>query len=254
MELTPEGERAAFAASDILSRIDHLCLMFSERKSLDVVLDLAVSVNLFAGMPTGVDELFLEHSDSLRFLELGCDECYQRVCSGEVDAAVVMCMERSFTECDMIEIGRSTSYAIANEKSELAKKGSIDASDFRGRTLLVMSDIGFQYAPLLAQLNAFGLGSPATSIMPSTSSMIHLVRTRQEDMVGIVSKRFAMTPPGGTVSVPLGDSRLDWHFYVLYRVDASKKASVMKFVRDVKAAFAAGEARWREEEEALRSK
>lgn len=248
MELTPEGERAAFAANEILNRIESLKLMFSDGGSADLTLNLAVSINLFAGMPSGVDEMFIVHSDTLRFLELDCEECYKRVCSGEVDAAVIMSMERQFPECDVVEIGRSSSYVVANENAALAQKESLVAADLHDQRLLLMSDIEFQYSPLLAQLSALGVENPDVSIVPSTSTMIHLLRTRCEGLVSIVSKRFALTPPRDTVAVPVGDPRLDWHFYVLYNTETDKKLAAMQLVREIRAAFALGEARWREEE------
>lgn len=237
MGLTLEGSQVVFAATEIITRVDHLRTMFSDRKSFDITLSLAVSTNLFAGMPTGVDDFLLEKAESLRFLELDCEECYRLVCSGETDAAVVMCMERKFPECDVVEVGRSCSYIITNESSKLAKKESILVSDLIDQKLLLMSGLAFQYAPLLVQLSALGFSKTDVSILPSTSSMLHVVRTRQEGSVGIVSEKFAAVPPRGTVSVPVGDSKLDWHFYILYKASEANFGSVMRFVRGIKNAF-----------------
>lgn len=248
MELTPDGKRVAKVVDDILAKVEGLRTMFAEVTRSDVELNLAVSTNLFAGMPTGVDDLFFEYSSNLRFYELECAECYRRVCDGEVDAAVVMSMERQFPGCEVVEIGRSTAYIITNKGSKLAQQETVCAADIGNQRIMLMSSLEFQYAPLLSQLKSLGFDSLDTSTMPSTSSMIHLVRMWHEGSVGIASKRFGMNPPRGTASVPFEDSSLDWHFYVLVKVDADKKASVMKFVKEVKSAFALGVARWSEEE------
>lgn len=244
MELTPEGRRVAQAVDEILGNIDGLRTMFSEVANSNVELNLAVSTNLFAGMPSGVDELFFEYSNNLRFYELDCAECYRRVLEDEVDAAIIMCMEREFPGCEVVEIGRSTAYIITNKDSQLAQQKTARAADVGKQRLMVMSSLDFQYIPLLAQLRGLGLDSLDTSTMPSTSSMIHLVRMWNEGSIGICSRRFARNPPHGTVSVPFEDPSLDWHFYVLLKVNAEKKASVMKFVKEVKNAFSLGEACW----------
>ena len=104
------------------------------------MLNLAVSTNFFAGMPLAVDELLLERSSSFRFFERDCGECYRLVCSNEVDAAIIMCMEREFSDCSVVEVGRSKSYVIANERSDLAKKESVSVDDLRNEKLLLMSE------------------------------------------------------------------------------------------------------------------
>lgn len=237
MVLTEEGRQVAYVVDEVLERVDRLGSMFQDGLAARSMLNLAVSTNFFAGMPLAVDELLLERSSSFRFFERDCGECYRLVCSNEVDAAIIMCMEREFSDCSVVEVGRSKSYVIANEGSDLAKKESVSVDELQNEKLLLMSEPGFQYRPLFSQLCAIGYNRSSVSILPSTSSMLHMVRTRRGGSVGIASRRFAVTPPGGSVSIPLADPRLDWHFYALYKPEAVNSHAIASFIQDIRVAF-----------------
>ena len=131
MVLTEEGRQVAYVVDEVLERVDRLGSMFQDGLAARSMLNLAVSTNFFAGMPLAVDELLLERSSSFRFFERDCGECYRLVCSNEVDAAIIMCMEREFSDCSVVEVGRSKSYVIANEGSDLAKKESVSVDELR---------------------------------------------------------------------------------------------------------------------------
>lgn len=242
MILTQDGRQVAYVVDEVLGKIDRLGSMFQERRAPHVMLNLAVSTNFFAGMPVAADDLLLEKSNVFRFFERDCGECYELVCDNKVDAAVIMCMEREFPDCRVVEVGRSKSYVIANEESALAKKESVSVEDLRGEKLLLMSEPGFQYGPLFSRLGAIGFDRTSVSILPSTSSMLHIVRTRREGSVGIASHRFSIAPPRGSVSVPIADPQLDWHFYALYKPEAANAHIVTEFIQDIQAAFSQGDA------------
>ena len=236
MVLTEEGRKVAPVTEEIIARVDGLRVTFSDRGSAASALSLAVSVNLFAGMPEGVDEVLMRRPGNLQFLEFGCEQCYELVCAGKVDAAIVMCMDRAFPNCNTMRIGGSVAYALVSETSPLARKSGCTASDLVDKTLILMSEPSFQYEPLFTQLDKLGFDRSFASVFPSTSSMIHLVRTREE-AVSIPSRKFAANPPRGTVSVPIADSRMNWGFYILYKGGERGTDDVMRLIHDIRKAF-----------------
>ncbi len=236
MVLTEDGKKMAPVVEDIVDKIDSLRTMFSA-PTQPSVLSLAVSVNLFAGVPDSVDDIFLKNSKNLQFLELDCEQCYEQVCAGKVDAAVVMCMDRTFPKCKATRVGGAVAYALVDESSRLAKKSGCVASDFVDKSLILMSEPTFQYEPLFFQLDRLEYDRSKVSVIPSTSSMIHLVRSHGENCVSIPSRKFAMRPPGGTVSVPIVDPRMNWGFYILYKDGEELREEVVDFIKQVGKAF-----------------
>lgn len=235
MVLTASGRQLAVEASEIVARVDSLHVMFAGSDELDLPLNLAVSTNLFAGIPASTDEYIAQHADWLRVSEMDCEECYRCVCSGRVDVAVIMCMERRFPDCDSLEIAESTSFALMCDSSPLSQKTSLSIVDVKDQKLLLMSEPGFQYEPLFLQLDSLGFDRANASVIPSTSSMIHMVKRRGG--MGLVSDKFSAAPPAGFCVIPLSDSRLNWHFYVLFQKSAARFQSIAKFVQGVRSTF-----------------
>lgn len=126
MLLTPAGRQLASEAGEIVARVDGLHVAFANSDASDAVLNLAVSTNLFAGIPPSTDEFIAQHADRLRIAEASCADCYRFVCSGKADVAVIMCMERKFPECDVLEIGESATYALTSSSSTLGGGGGSD--------------------------------------------------------------------------------------------------------------------------------
>ncbi|MCB7084418.1 LysR family transcriptional regulator [Gordonibacter urolithinfaciens] len=235
MLLTPAGRQLASEAGEIVARVDGLHVAFANSDASDEVLNLAVSTNLFAGIPPSTDEFIAQHADRLRIAEASCADCYRFVCSGKADVAVIMCMERKFPECDVLEIGESASFALMSSSSPLARKEGLAAADLKDQKLLLMSEPAFQYEPLFAQLDALGFDRANVSVIPSTSSMIHVVKRRGG--TGIVSDKFSVAPPEGFCAIPLSDSRLNWRFYILFKKGAPGFPTVAKFAQGVRGTF-----------------
>lgn len=235
MLLTPAGRQLASEAGEIVARVDGLHVAFANSGVSDAVLNLAVSTNLFAGIPPSTDEFIAQHADRLRIAEASCADCYRFVCSGKADVAVIMCMERKFSECDVLEIGESVSFALMSSSSPLACKEGLAAVDLKDHKLLLMSEPAFQYEPLFAQLDALGFDRANVSVIPSTSSMIHVVKRRGG--TGIVSDKFSVAPPEGFCAIPLSDSRLNWRFYILFKKSAPGFPAVAKFAQGVRGTF-----------------
>lgn len=212
---TEQGVQAARQANSILFDLDALRSLFATGSGEKRVMDLAVTMNLFVGIPEATSAYFSKRASELRFFELDCEGCYDSVCSGKVDAAFVMCMERLFPECSSIRVAAPSSFVLAGEDSALSKKRRINAADLRGTKLALMSKPPFQYIPLFKMLDALGYDRSDASVISSTSTMLNLVRSCS--CVGIVSERFAQNPPRGTVAIPFDDDRLNWRFYMLYR-------------------------------------
>ena len=100
---------------------------------------------------------------------------------------------------------------------------------------MLMSEPPFQYEPLFEQLDSLGFDRRAVSVIPSTSSMVHIMKSRKS--VGIVSEKFSIDPPRGSIAVPIADMRLNWHFYILYQASSEKYPYIAKFAEGVRRAF-----------------
>ena len=237
MSLTENGTRAVRVIDEVITNVDKLRVMFSEREPDGASLSLAVSVNLFAGMPDGLERVFEKCSNHVQFLELDSEQCYDLVCAGKADAAIVMCMDRTFPQCNAIRIGGSLAYALVSDESPLAGKSGCVPSDFIGYNLILMSEPSFQYEPLFSHLDRNGFDRSAVNVIPSTSSMIHLIRARGQKCVAIPSRKFAANPPRGTVAVPIVDQRMNWGFYILYRDEGKKRDDLMRLMKDIQEAY-----------------
>ncbi len=235
--LTPAGKIVARRVDGIVSAVDSLRVLFVNVEDEARTLNLAISNNLFAGIPLGVDEYFVEWGRQLRFVEMDCERCYRSVLSGKVDAAIVSCMERSFQSCSSYEVMDSPAYIITDKSSPLAEKEFVSVSDLRDQRLLLMSEPTFQYEPLFAQLDMLGYDRSCANVIASTGSMVHMVRRHGGGICGIVSAKFADNPPLGTSVVQLSDPQLKWHFYILFRLSADSSTIVMKLAQGVRSAF-----------------
>ncbi|HIT46002.1 MAG TPA: LysR family transcriptional regulator [Candidatus Aphodovivens excrementavium] len=235
MVLTTEGKRVAKEASSIVAKVDNLRVMFSTAAGSSERLTFYVGTNILAGIPASVDAYIATHADKLQMIEASCEFSYKQVCSGEADIALIMCMERRFPECDSLEVSSSISYAITAADSPLAKLPSLTAANLKDMRLLLMSEPPFQYEPLFEQLDSLGFDRRAVSVIPSTSSMVHIMKSRKS--VGIVSEKFSIDPPRGSIAVPIADTRLNWHFYILYQASSEKYPYIAKFAEGVRKAF-----------------
>lgn len=235
MVLTTEGKRVAKEASSIVAKVDNLRVMFSTAAGSSERLTFYVGTNILAGIPASVDAYIAMHADKLQMIEASCEFSYKQVCSGEADIALIMCMERRFPECDSLEVSSSISYAITAADSPLAKLPSLTAANLKDMRLLLMSEPPFQYEPLFEQLDSLGFDRRAVSVIPSTSSMVHIMKSRKS--VGIVSEKFSIDPPRGSIAVPIADTRLNWHFYILYQASSEKYPYIAKFAEGVRKAF-----------------
>lgn len=235
MVLTTEGKRVAKEASSIVAKVDNLRVMFSTAAGSRERLTFYVGTNILAGIPASVDAYIATHADKLQMIEASCEFSYKQVCSGEADIALIMCMERRFPECDSLEVSSSISYAITAADSPLAKLPSLTAANLKDVRLMLMSEPPFQYEPLFEQLDSLGFDRRAVSVIPSTSSMVHIMKSRKS--VGIVSEKFSIDPPRGSIAVPIADTRLNWHFYILYQASSEKYPYIAKFAEGVRRAF-----------------
>ncbi len=235
MLLTPEGAEAVVAARDIVERAENFNVMFDESTFPSSLFTLAVSNNLFAGIPSATDEFIYSYADNLRIRECDCKKCYELVLDECIDLGIVMSMRREFPECNVREIASSRSYAVVNLDSPLAQKDSLSVMDLKGQKLLLMSKPPFQYEPLFSQMKELRFNEDQVSVITSTSSMVHMVRRHK--VIGIVSEKFAIDPPKGVCTVPIDDPRLDWHFYILFQMDVKKFASIAAFIRGIQKTF-----------------
>lgn len=244
MMLTPEGKMVANEASSIIDQIDSMKRTFDETAPLERPLDVAVSTNLFAGVPSTVTTLVEEYTNNVRsvpakdrgmLLEVSCGECYRLASEDEVDCAIVMCMKRSFPKCDAIELANSISYVLIGGDSPLAHQSHFSWDMLRDHRMLLMDSPEAQYLALFDYLETVGFDPRNINIIPSTSSMIHLVK--HSGAVGIVSEKFALNPPEGTRAIPILDMKLRWHFYLLYRTGRENNRDVAKLAENIQRLF-----------------
>ena len=237
MVLTDEGKEVVLHARSIIARVDNLYDTYVGRDEGDSPLNVAVSPNLFAGMPPRIDSFFLNRSDRLNLYELSCEKCYESVCSGRVDLAIVMCMHREFPNCNTMELAYSTAFALLSTNSQLALNKTLDIADLLGEKIMVMSEPDWQYHPLFEQLDALGYDRSDISTIPSTSTMLRILRS--QNAIGLVSGQFAASPPHHTKPVPFADPEFDWHFYLLYKQGTRKLQSILALAKGLGDAFGA---------------
>ncbi len=235
MILTLDGLEAVRAARDIVEQVENFDVMFADAPATADMLTLAVSNNLFAGIPSSTDAFIHSYSRNLRIRECDCEKCYELVFTERTDLAIVMCMKREFPECNVREIASSQTYAVVNVDSPLAQKESLSVMDLKDQQLMLMSKPPFQYEPLFSQMKELRFDQDEVNVITSTSSMVHMVRRYK--VMGLVSKKFATCPPHGVRAVPIDDPRLDWHFYILFQMDVQKFAAIAKLIRGIQDTF-----------------
>jgi DNA-binding transcriptional LysR family regulator len=235
MVLAPEGEQVVQRAYDIITKIDSMYSMFVDPAALAMQLNIAISTNLFAGIPSSANALFMNYPGGIQIFELDCEDCYRSVCSEKVDAALIMCMERQFPECSVLEIASSMAYVLTSASSPLTQLTHLKLADLKDHRLLLMSEPDFQYEPLFAQLDSAGFARANVNVITSTSTMLHLIKRSQT--ASIISEKFAVNPPEGTVAIPLFDPQLSWRFYVLFQKRASNYRSLMKLAQNIQSLF-----------------
>lgn len=232
---TPDGIEAACAARSIVEQVENFDVMFDKSLFASKALTLAVSNNLFAGIPSNADTFIHSFSENLRIRECDSEKCYELVLAEQTDLAIVMCMRREFPECNVREIASSQAYAVVNIDSPLACKDRLSLMDLQDQKFLLMSNPPFQYQPLFSQMKELRFNQDEISIITSTSSMVHMVR--RYNVVGIASKKFATQPPKDVCAIPIEDPRLDWHFYILFQMDVNKFSAIVEFIRGIQRTF-----------------
>lgn len=235
MVLTAQGVEAVIAAREIVERVEYFDVLFAEPAHTEETLSIAVSTNLFAGIPSSTDSVLHSFSNKFRIRECDCEKCYELVRDERFDLALVMCMKREFPDCNVRDIATSETYAVVNPGSPLASKPHVTVMDLKDQDLLVMSKPPFQYEQLCSQISELGLDHTRFSIMTSTSSMLHMVRNY--NVVGLASRKFATNAPMGVVSVPLEDPRFNWHFYMLFQMDIDKFGTISRIIKEVQKIF-----------------
>lgn len=237
MDLTPVGEVVVEQAQGILDSIESLKAVCKKQASKPSRMRMAVSLNSFSGALVDVLSIVDEFASSDRMLELSAKECYERVCARDVDVAIVTSMEREFPGCCSIDVGSMTAYLLVDDRSKLAHLPSCSVADLREVNLVLMADPAFQYEPMFKLLGAFGFDETSASIVPSQSSMLHIIK-RVESAGAIVTHTYYGNPPRGTAVVPIVDPRLCWHTYMLYTVNPETYVSVNSLAKRMKEAMA----------------
>lgn len=235
MVLTPEGKKTAEHANEIVTRVDKLLVLFTLDSATDTPLKIAISTNLFAGIPTDASSIFMEQQKEIKVFENNSEECFELVCSAKVDAAIIMSMNREFPDCRVLEIASSKSFALVHTSSTFAHKASISPEDLMGQKLMLMSGPDSQYKPLFEQLDFLGYDHGDISVIASTGSMLHLLKRGKR--IGLISEKFASDPPPGTKAIYISDKKCDWYFYMIYKASSAKEERIIELAKMIQAQF-----------------
>ena len=214
-----------------MSRVDSLQALFAATSSTGEGLSIAVTYNLLSKIPEETESFIFKFDRWINLFEMGCEDCYRAVCSGEADVGLALCMRRGFDDCNFEEIGHLKAYAIVNEHSPLAQKSQLSIFDLRTQRLQIMSESAFQYEPLFAQLNALGYDFSNISVATTSSTLYGIKRN---EAVGIATSVFVESLPAGMRALPLDDPRYDWCIYVLYPPQSKHQATVMRFIQGLR--------------------
>ena len=228
VRLTSAGLQAACLADDILNRVDSLQSAFGPPPSREEGLGIAVSYGFLGRIPEEAESFVFGFEQRISMFEMGCEDCYRAVCSGEEDVGLVLCMKRDFPDCDSDEVGRLKAYAIVNECSPLARKRQLSVFDLKTQKLQIMSESAFQHEPLFADLGSLGYDFSGISVAASAST---LYGVKRNEAIGIATSKFAENVPEGMLAVPLDDPRYDWRAYALYSRQAKSRTAVARFIQ-----------------------
>lgn len=233
MVLTPAGEVIAQQAQSILDTVEGMRLLCSKPECAQPHVKIAISHNLFSGIPATVSSVIEKRVITDQIIEVSSKECYERVCDKSSDVAIITAMEREFPRCRAQKIGSSAAYLLVGESSRLARKTHYSLADLKDVSFVLMPDPQFQYKPLFDLLGAFRFSEHQVSAVTSTGSMLHIIKRIEAG--AIVTDTYFANTPRGTVAIPINDPRLNWNIYVLYTMNPDNYLAIDQLTRDMKA-------------------
>lgn len=234
---TAQGSKFLQSATGLVARLDDIQSMFEEgnRGEGERRFRFAIGMNVLSGISRSLNDFFMEKAERFEITELNAEDCYKKVCAAECDAALVMSMQHDFANCHCKEIAQEESYLLVPDSSILSLKPKIDIFDIAKTNLMLMPGLGLQYRPLLVQLDSLGYERNRINIVSSVSSVVKMVK--RGFGAAIVSEKYAIDVPSGTVAVPIADSRLRWYFYLLYQSGSISKPINRQIIKELEEAF-----------------
>ena len=232
MALTPAGEAIVQQAQSILDTIEGMKLLCSKPEHVQPHVKVAISHNLFSGVPMTASSVIEKHVITDQIIEVSGKECYERVCNKSSDVAIITAMEREFPDCHSQKIGSSAAYLLVGESSRLAKKTHYSLADLKDISFVLMPEPQFQYKPLFDLLGAFSFSENQVSAVTSTGSMLNIIKRIEAG--AIVTDTYFANTPKGTVAIPINDPRLNWNIYVLYTMNPENYLAIDQLTRDMK--------------------
>lgn len=212
MALTYDGERVFDAAGEIVKRVDELSTMFTrmdEGRKLNCGVAFNTSylfpqVNIanFGDFPICVSE----HRAS---------SCYDLLVKGELDIAIIVCMERSFSHCTSTLISSSPFLFLCSEASQLARHEVIKMHDLEGHDLILLPSSQLVYQHFLESYRKLALPNSEVREIMNVSLMIDEVLNN--DAVAIVDEACVARLPKGAVTRPCKNPHFQWNLYILSR-------------------------------------
>ncbi|WP_255467297.1 LysR family transcriptional regulator substrate-binding protein [Raoultibacter phocaeensis] len=221
-------------ADDILNRVDSLQSLFGPSPSHEEGLNIAVSYGFLGRIPERAESFIFGFEQRISLFEMGCEDCYRAVLSGEEDIGLILCMKRDFPDCNSDEVGRLKAYAIVNESSPLAQKRQLSVFDLKTQKLQIMSDSAFQHEPLFSELNSLGYDFSDISVAASASALYGIKRN---EAIGIATSKFADSVPEGMRAIPLDDPRYDWRIYALHSRQPKHWMAIARFIQGFRKSY-----------------
>lgn len=234
VQLTAAGQQAARQIDEILSRVDELSEMFVQSDTSPERLNIAVAYNILGRIPESAESFISEFDQDIDIFEVSAEECYNAVCSGQVDIGLELCMQRNFPDCAAEEISHLRAYAIVNKASSLANKNKISIHDLKRQRLQLMSDSSFQVEPLFAQLDALGYDFSNITIAKTGSALYGVKRNAA---VGISTSLFVDYLPKDMQAIPLDDPQFNWCIYLLHSNDSARRSTIDRFSTGLRKSF-----------------
>lgn len=228
--LTPEGKSAADKAEQILRGVDELEEMFCASSPARALRELKVLCPIY--MRLANDNVFnaLKGFDAfhLQLDEQMPDACYEKVCHGKADAALVYVLTRDFPLCESVFLGSAPIRVLVSAESPLALASRVNMADLAHYDTLLLPNRDFVYQRFIEAYRDCGLSEKRVHTMVDYSLMTEQVL--QGSSVALAAKTFPKELPDGIASVPFENIGCDWSLYFLFRKDAGKQGELSELL------------------------
>lgn len=210
VKLTERGKQAFEQAVRIVGETDCLSQTFHQTTgAAPTRIALAEHVTHLFGFLNA--ESFKEHP--IAICELQMRRCCELVSCGQVDLALVACMNRDFNDCRSELISTEPFFFLCSKNSSLAEQDSIGIRDLAGHDVVLWPDSQLIYTRFLEAYEQLALPNSTVREVSSETLMKHELRLH--DAVAIVNESAGRHLSSDYVSLPCSNHRMRWCLYAL---------------------------------------